>query len=117
MANRGTLNGVKVLSESAWEALHANPVIQETFFGLSTNFTQGGIDLALQPAPGVKPLPGVEGFFGWMGLGGSIFKWNPETRIGFGYVPSLLTYIDMVNRKGTRMLKEVVKCAKKIENN
>jgi len=124
MANKGTLNGAEVLEQSAWEALHANPVIQKTFFNFSTNFTQGGVDLAQprQPAQGtqgntVKSLPSVDGFFGWMGLGGSIFKWNPDSRIGFGYVPSLLTMIDMGNVKGNRMLKEVAKCAHKLDNN
>ena len=80
MANRGTMNGVTVLGESGWKALHAEAVTRPTFFNFTTSFTQGGVN---QDQPKTDrnnskkehtPLPGTEGFFGWMGLGGSIFQ-------------------------------------------
>ena len=38
---------------------------------------------------------GREGFYGWMGLGGSIFQWNPELEIGFAFVPTSMHIIDL----------------------
>ena len=43
---------------------------------------------------------GREGFIGWMGYGGSVFNWNPEKKIGIGYVPFELIEIDMINKRG-----------------
>jgi CubicO group peptidase (beta-lactamase class C family) len=38
-----------------------------------------------------------EGWYGWMGLGGSILQYNPEYKIGFGYVPTDLVFLDFGN--------------------
>ena len=46
---------------------------------------------------------GRGGFFGWMGFGGSVFQWHPELKIGFGYVPTLLTWIDLTNNKARQL--------------
>ena len=46
---------------------------------------------------------GREGFVGWMGYGGSVFMWNPENKIGFGYVPFDLIEIDMNNKRGAQI--------------
>ena len=43
---------------------------------------------------------GREGFIGWIGYGGSVFNYNPEKKIGFGYVPFELIELDMVNKRG-----------------
>merc|ERR1712241_182576 len=44
MANQGTLAGLTLLSNKAWQALHSEAT-QATIFGvMSTNFTQGGIN-------------------------------------------------------------------------
>ena len=80
MANKGTVNGVTVLGQKGWDALHADPITRPTFFNITTSFTQGGVDLA-QATPAdkkdnYKPLPGTEGFYGWMGYGGSVFQVN-----------------------------------------
>jgi len=52
---------------------------------------------------------GREGFFGWMGLGGSIFQWHPERRIGFAYVPTSLNLLDIVNERGKGYQAEVLR--------
>ena len=52
---------------------------------------------------------GREGYFGWMGLGGSIFQWHPEKRIGFAYVPTSLNVLDMVNERGKAYQVEVMR--------
>ena len=86
MANKGSANGVKILGEEAWHAFHADAITRRTFFNFTTSFTQGGVDLA-QSKPAdcsseYSPLPGAEGYYGWMGFGGSIFQvhiisWKP----------------------------------------
>jgi hypothetical protein len=98
----------------AWTALHGVPV-QRNMMALNTTITQGG--LATFPGPSSTDTPldiglnrGREGFYGWMGLGGSIFQWHPEYRIGFGYAPTSLNVLDIVNERGKTYQAEVVRC-------
>ena len=37
------------------------------------------------------------GFIGWAGLGGSVFQWHPELKIGFAFVPTCLHWFDVAN--------------------
>ena len=111
MANGGSLNGTTYLSEQAWQAMHAEPVVRNMAF--ETTFTQGGV--AHFGAPGRTRLEraanqGREGFYGWMGLGGSIFQWHPEKKIGFSFVPTSLHAIDLVNERGKMFQKEILRC-------
>jgi hypothetical protein len=57
---------------------------------------------------------GRQGFYGWMGLGGSIFQWHPEHKIGFGYVPTSLNVIDIMNERGKGYQAEVLNCVENI---
>jgi hypothetical protein len=49
-----------------------------------------------------------------MGLGGSIFQWDPEHEIGFGYVPTSLNVLDFVNERGKAYQREVLDCVAKL---
>ena len=49
-----------------------------------------------------------EGFYGWFGHGGSIFQWNPELKIGFAFVPTVLDVVEMNNERGA-VLQQLVK--------
>jgi len=99
----GEWRGKRYLSESAWSNMHADPVHRA--MGMEVNFTQGGV-AQFGPMPaGSKAMVralniGREGFCGWMGLGGSIFQWHPEKRIGFSFVPTALHVLDLVNERG-----------------
>jgi hypothetical protein len=91
---------------------------------------QGGVALFTPPEVTSASLhtdravaEGREGFYGWCGLGGAVFQWHPEERIGFGYVParsvaarscaaSLYT-IDLANVRGKNYQTEVLKCVAK----
>jgi len=120
MANKGNLNGVEIIGEKGWESLHANPIIRPTFSIATTNFTQGGVDLiqpqdAVQSNPNHKAIRGPEGFYGWMGFGGSVFQWHPGYKIGFAYVPVLLTVYDMENLKAKKLQEEVMNCYQNID--
>lgn len=114
MANGGSFGGRQILSPRAHKALHDNP-LPRSMMALDTTFTQGG--LATFPLSTVTDSPltrglnqGREGFYGWMGLGGSIFQWHPEKRIGFAYVPTSLNVLDLANERGKAYQAEVVKC-------
>ena len=58
---------------------------------------------------------GREGFYGWMGLGGSIFQWHPELDIGFAFVPTSLHVLDFLNERGKVYQAEVMKCVSQLE--
>lgn len=119
MSLGGTWDGREYLSADAWAALHADP-IKAAMGGLfSTDFTQGGVDFFTAPTADSSPLErafnsGREGFYGWMGFGGSIFQWHPEHKIGFGYVPTSLNVLDLVNERGKAYQAEVVRCIEEI---
>jgi len=119
MADKGSFEGKEFMSTTAWEALHA--VATEADMGsLSTRFTQGGVASFTKVSNPSSPLEsglnnGREGFFGWMGLGGSLFQWHPEFRIGFGYVPTSLNVLDIVNERGKSYQAEMLKCVDKLK--
>ena len=106
MANKGTINGKTVLSNSAWESFHDKPTMGNLFGEVGGyNFTQGGIVKFEE-----ENNSGRSGFFGWQGYGGSVFQWHPELQIGFGYVPTLLEWYSADNNKARLLQAEVVSC-------
>ncbi|MEM7413465.1 MAG: serine hydrolase [Myxococcota bacterium] len=114
MAARGRWDGKDYLGSAAWEAAHAEPTEAHMILA-PTDFTQGGVNRfsAAQAAKGDLGRAlnaGREGFYGWMGLGGSIFQWHPEAEIGFAFVPTSLHAIDLCNERGKVYQAEVVRC-------
>jgi hypothetical protein len=86
----------------------------------NTTFTQGGVANFSKPSEPSTQFErafntGREGFYGWMGLGGSIFQWHPQYNIGFGYVPTSLNVLDIVNERGKGYQAEVLRCIEKIK--
>jgi CubicO group peptidase (beta-lactamase class C family) len=107
------------LSQQAWAAMHADPVEAEMGFGV-TRFTQGGVHLFTEvdaKGTGIDRAfnVGREGFYGWMGLGGSIFQWHPGHEIGFGFVPTALHVIDFLNERGKVYQAEVLRCVERLK--
>jgi CubicO group peptidase (beta-lactamase class C family) len=118
MSIGGSWAGREYLSKEAWQAIHDAPVEAEMGIG-STTFTQGGVALFSTPARKSSKFTkclnvGREGFYGWMGLGGSIFQWHPECQIGFGYVPTSLNVLDFVNERGKAYQAEVLCCVARL---
>lgn len=110
------------LSEQAWSAMHANPIKANMGGILPTRFTQGGVDRFAKCEPGSTEIEramneGREGFYGWMGFGGSILQWHPELDIGFAFVPTSLHVLDLFNERGKVYQAEVLKCAADIRSN
>lgn len=120
MAARGNFGGREFLSEDAWAAAHAHPLKANMGGLMITRFTQGGVDSFIPPAADSTRMErefneGREGFFGWMGLGGSIFQWHPEREIGFAFVPTMLHALDLLNERGKRYQAEVLRCVEKTQ--
>lgn len=118
MANGGQLGQQRLLSEAAWESLHGAPVPRK-MMAMETTFTQGGLATFPPPSPNDGVFErglnrGREGFFGWMGLGGSIFQWHPQHRIGFAYVPTSLNVLDIVNERGKTYQAELLRCVEQL---
>lgn len=112
MACEGEWMGKRYLSESAWNAMHAEPVYRS--MGMQGTFCQGGVAEFAIPKTGSSRLArslnvGREGFYGWMGLGGSIFQWHPEKRIGFSFVPTGLHVLDILNERGKAFQSALVR--------
>jgi CubicO group peptidase (beta-lactamase class C family) len=118
MAGRGRFAGREVLSEAAWKALHDAPT--PAFMGFApTAFTQGGVNRFAAVGPNATALErafntGREGYYGWMGFGGSIFQWHPEHEIGFAFVPTALHVLDLLNERGKGYQTEAVRCAERL---
>jgi len=118
MAAGGTWAGREYLNDHAWKALHDAPLDADMGV-MSTCFTQGGVAL-FHETSGKSTLleqglnDGREGYYGWMGLGGSLFQWHPQYKIGFGYVPTSLNVLDLVNERGKAYQAEVVRCIEQL---
>lgn len=108
------------LSEAGWRAMHEEPLDAHMGFA-PTRFTQGGVNHFTEDAAKSSRLgrafnAGREGFYGWMGFGGSIFQWHPEHEIGFGFVPTALHAVDILNERGKTYQAEVLRCVEKLES-
>jgi len=112
MANGGKVGDCEVLGPAGWQALHAEPT-DGFLYMRNSRFTQGGV--AQMEEEDTSQTPGRDGYYGWMGYGGSVFQWHPELKIGFGYAPTLLCWIDLVNNKARLLQGEVARCARKIQ--
>ena len=118
MANKGTLNGQQLMSRETWDIFHGNRTLEYMGFN-KWDFSTGGnthYEMTDQIMASTKPFNkacalnahiGREGFIGWMGFGGSVFNWNPELEIGFGYVPFDFIDMDFVNKRGA-LIQQVV---------
>lgn len=114
MANGGEFGEKVLIGPQGMQALHADPITRNMLM-METSFTQGGLNLYQAPGPGASALShglntGREGFYGWMGLGGSIFQWHPEAKIGFGYVPTSLNVFDLANERGKAYQQAALEC-------
>ena len=114
MANGGRIEGRTVLGQTGHDALHGAPV-ERSMTILNTTFTQAGVALFKESDAAKGRFEahfnkGRGGYYGWMGLGGSVFQWHPEERIGFAYVPTALNPIDLFNERGKSYQKVVLDC-------
>lgn len=120
MAAGGKFEGHTYISEMAWKALHDCPTPGNMGGVLANWVTQGGLDY-FRPCGADSTVAarvlneGREGFYGWMGLGGSIFQWHPDLEIGFAFVPTAMHTWDGLNARGKRFQAEVLRCARQLK--
>ena len=122
MSGGGKWGGNEYLTEQAWTAMHANPVKAKMGGLLTTRFTQGGVDKFTRCEAGSSEIEramneGREGFYGWMGFGGSILQWHPELDIGFAFVPTSLHVLDLFNERGKVYQTAILECAARMASN
>lgn len=115
MAGKGSFEDKQFFSPAAWQALHDKAVTAKLGGNVTTHFTQGGLNyfsmVGTTSSGTDRSLnQGREGFYGWMGLGGSIFQWHPEKDIGFAFVPTSMHVIDLFNERGKVYQEEVLRC-------
>jgi len=120
LAGGGRFAGRDYLSNEAWSDMHAAPVKKNMGDVLPTEFTQGGVAVFTaceRRSPRLERdfNTGREGFYGWMGLGGSIFQWHPQWEIGFAFVPTSLHVLDILNERGKTYQAEVLRCIERME--
>ena len=121
LAAGGKFEGKEYFGQAAWEALHGAPNQKNLGGTVSTHFTQGGLNLFTMKGSDFNARDrslnkGREGFYGWMGLGGSIFQWNPDHEIGFAFVPTSMHIVDIFNERGKIYQTEVLRCAQAIKS-
>jgi CubicO group peptidase (beta-lactamase class C family) len=121
MSGGGKWGGNHYLTEQAWSAMHANPIKAKMGGILTTRFTQGGVDTFSRCERGSTEIEramneGREGFYGWMGFGGSILQWHPELDIGFAFVPTSLHVLDLFNERGKAYQEEILKCVETMDS-
>jgi CubicO group peptidase (beta-lactamase class C family) len=119
MSAGGKFAGAEYLTEHAWKAMHDDAVKEDMGGFLPTRFTQGGVALFTECNQDSSKLErefntGREGFYGWMGLGGSIFQWHPTLEIGFAFVPTSLHVLDFLNERGKVYQAEVLSCIERM---
>jgi CubicO group peptidase (beta-lactamase class C family) len=113
LAMGGASQGTTLINPEAWQALHAEPITRD--MSIQTSFTQGGVAYFSEDNAGSGGVNqalnrGREGFYGWMGLGGSIFQWHPEKKISIAFVPTSLHMLDLVNERGKTYQAELLRC-------
>jgi CubicO group peptidase (beta-lactamase class C family) len=118
MAGGGRFGTTEILTDAAWKALHKDPDRKDMGFA-TTTFTQGGVAKFTAADESFTPSDhrlnaGREGFYGWMGLGGSLFQWHPQHQIGFAYLPTSLNVLDFLNERGKTYQAEALRCVQKL---
>lgn len=118
MSMNGVTAGTQILSQHTCQLLH-EAAIDRSLGLFDTQFTQGGVARFAPAKADASELEralnhGREGFYGWMGLGGSIFQWHPEYQIGFAFVPTSLHVLDVVNERGKVLQAEVLRIVEEI---
>ena len=133
MANDGALGNKRLLSEESVADMLSEPDMKPMMnMAGQTCFTKGGVALCESLEEGAemhqsnlkymgkKPdykryndfVACRNGFYGWMGFGGSVFQWNPEQHISFAFVNTDVFMTDRYCRRGGMIQKCVLEIVK-----
>ncbi|KAF0337248.1 beta-lactamase/transpeptidase-like protein [Gigaspora margarita] len=85
------------------------PIEWDYFIGRNLTPSVGGF--AYFKFPGLEDVE----FLGWGGLGGSLFVWNRELGISFGYAMNAIKMSTFGDKRGWSLLKEIVNIVNKLK--
>jgi len=114
MAAGGSYEGREYIGKTAWRQLH-HEAHRASLGGLvDTHFTQGGVNLYTLAGTSRTSMDrmfneGREGFYGWIGLGGSTFQWHPMHELSFAFVPTAIHLLDPANTRAKLYQAELLK--------
>jgi len=117
MANGGALaDGTRVLAQESVAHAQAEPTLAfDTGIHGRTSFSQGGFNVWDSAQMGTAPV--FDGFVGWGGLGGSLFVWHPQKKIGFAYThngPMRASPLGAKDPRCIRNMRAVLACLEKL---
>ena len=118
MANGGVTNGIRLLSDNTVNlALSDYKIAYDGFMNAKYSFSKGGFsnfgDMeSVTVNPDFKNI--YSGFTGWCGLGGSLFLWNSQRKIGFNYTMNAKTLLPISGPRGDQIMKAVQIVLRKI---
>lgn len=102
-----------LLEEATYATATAEPVGAEFDHLLNNHLTalKGGFTV-------MDPMIHVENttFIGWAGAGGSLFVWNPELSIGFGYCDNGIFNLVAPDERSLHILSALVRRVKQLKN-
>ena len=82
------------------------------------NFTRGGLnyftDISYISKLEQELYKNREGYYGWIGYGGSVVQWHPSLEIGFAFLPTYLNPTDLFNERGAVIQKIVKDCVVRV---
>ena len=82
------------------------------------NFTRGGLnyftDISYISKLEQELYMNREGYYGWIGYGGSVVQWHPSLEIGFAFLPTYLNPTDLFNERGAVIQKIVKDCVVRV---
>eukprot|EP01062_Namystynia_karyoxenos_P045251 TRINITY_DN33584_c0_g1_i1.p1 TRINITY_DN33584_c0_g1~~TRINITY_DN33584_c0_g1_i1.p1 ORF type:complete len:547 (+),score=124.57 TRINITY_DN33584_c0_g1_i1:67-1707(+) len=108
MAEKGALEGARVLSEKGYAAAEAGgPRCVDEVFGYNISYSACGWGRdRFEPH-------GITGFVGWAGASGSVVQWSPSRRMAYAYVP-VLAYPRVARVRSVRLLRAVLQSAQEL---
>ena len=125
LASMMAYKGQGLMSEDAWNEMHSQDTAEydRLFYCLNTRsrFTKGGLCYFQNLPDATKSEKenlnkNRQGYYGWFGYGGSVFQWHPEQKIGFAFVPTVLSAVEIFNERGAILQQLVKDCAAAAEN-
>lgn len=105
MANEGSIDNFELITKEGIFEGHCNPDEKPIFSKFKSSFVNMGVNYFAKP----MCTHDRDGFYGWMGLGGSVLQWHKELNIGFAYVMDLC-FVSPLNPRAHRIQKAVIKC-------
>ena len=116
IANKGMLDGVRLFSaETVRTALSEPKREYDPSLMTMSCFTKGGFgffpkDLGDTPIASVDLKRSCEDYYGWGGMGGSLFLFDPERNLGVAYVMTKMSFRAIGGHTTDKIMPVVREC-------